>query len=89
MGLGGDGVDDVGVRDPEVFQSVLQAVALQCDQPLLSRQNSEPAPRVSPALDQVEVQTQLHPGQVDAGDGDQADLHLHLHSFLLSLPVFW
>ena len=70
VSLGGDSVDDESVRNPEVLQSVLQTVALQCHQPLLPGQNPEPAARVGPELNQVEVQTQLHPGQVDAGDGD-------------------
>ena len=87
VGPGRDGVDDESVREPEVLQAVLQSVALECDGPLLARQHLEPAPRVSPELSQVEVQTELHPGQVDAGDGDQADLHPDLHLFLLSLPV--
>ena len=89
MRLSGDSVSDDSVWDPEMLQSVLQTIALQCHQPLLPGQYLEPAPRVSPELSQVQVQAQLHPGQVDAGDGDQADLNLNLNFFLLSLPVFW
>ena len=87
VGGGGDGVGDDCVRDPEVLQSVLQAVPLEGHQALLSREMPEPAPRVSPGLGQVQVQADLHPRQVDAGDGDQSDVDLNLHFLLLSLPV--
>ena len=87
VGGGGDGVGDDCVRDPEVLQSVLQAVPLEGHQALLSREMPEPAPRVGPGLGQVQVQADLHPRQVDAGDGDQSDVNLNLHFLLLSLPV--
>ena len=89
MGLGGDGVDDVGVRDPEVFQSVLQAVALQRHEAFLPWQVTKPAAGVRPGLGEVEVQADLHPREVEAGDGDKRDVHLNLHLPFLSLPVLW
>ena len=75
----GDGVGDHRVGYPEVLQPVLQAVALQRHE----------AAGVRPGLGEVEVQADLHPREVEAGDGDKRDVHLNLHLPFLSLPVLW
>ena len=85
----GDGVGDHRVGYPEVLQPVLQAVALQRHEAFLPWQVTEPAAGVRPGLGEVEVQADLHPREVEAGDGDKRDVHLNLHLPFLSLPVLW
>ena len=89
MGGCGDGVGDHRVWYPEVLQPVLQAVALQRHEAFLPWQVTKPAAGVRPGLGEVEVQADLHPGEVEAGDGDKRDVHLNLHLPFLSLPVLW